>query len=119
MGYVPPKTWTDEERAELRRLWRDDVPIPVMAEMIGCTYSQIDLQRRKLGLPPRAVGQKSKGRSEGGASYWAGAEARDAAFAALMAGRKHESVDVPPDPRRMARAVYDPGVGASSMELNA
>jgi hypothetical protein len=115
-----PWEWTGEEDVILRRMWSAGKLAREIAAVIGCNAGQVSTRRETLGLPGRPAHHRGKSAVvSAGPDYWSKVQSADDKFAAAMAGRTFDALKVTPDHRKLSRRVYDAGVSASSMELNA
>ena len=115
-----PWEWTGEQDVILRRMWNAGKLLREIAPVIGCNVGQVANRREVLGLRGRSARFRGKGRTvSAGPDYWKNVQSADEKMAAAMAGRTFDTLKVTADPRKLSRRVYDAGVGASSMELNA
>jgi hypothetical protein len=115
-----PWEWTGEQDVILRRMWNAGKLLREIAPVIGCNVGQVANRREVLGLRGRPARFRGKGQTvSAGPDYWKNVQSADEKMAAAMAGRTFDTLKVTADPRKLSRRVYDAGVGASSMELNA
>jgi hypothetical protein len=121
--------WTTDNDTTLTRMRAGGSTDKMIAAEIGCAPHQARDRAKTLKLPVREFSApRPKVRTDPSSTapskfvpgdQWAGATERDARFAAAMAGRTFDALKVTPDHRKLSRRVYDAGVSASSMELNA
>jgi hypothetical protein len=115
--------WTADNDTTLTRMRAAGSTDKMIAAEIGCAPHQARDRAKTLKLPVREFSaprpKKAAPSSFVPSDQWAGTAERDARFAAAMAGRTFDALKVTPDHRKLSRRVYDAGVSASSMELNA
>ena len=52
---VMKRTWTTEQEAELRKMWKDNITTPKIAQHTGRTIGAISAKVKRMGLGNRYV----------------------------------------------------------------
>lgn len=124
----PAWDWTPEQDEILTRMWNADRTIEEIRAAIGCSWSQVNRRRKRLGIPPRPLGWQP---ATPMADRMADSTAKpikptcvnpDRAFARAMAGRTFDSLrmkDSPTPPVQTSARPSGAGMWASSITLNA